>query len=605
MSFTLSLLLGFFSTTLFLGDTFVQWSQTMLGGQYTYVEPMHQQELKVVSFTPDNQDMVAAMKPFGHLETHYDTQFFDRYFPMTSGYVDHMGYKRWLPGVQLHGFNTYQHLAWSAPAPFRDLHLSDYQVVLGLPRSTMAHLAQHWGVFPTFASVQSFLSLRAPLIFFDLEQPDWRYVNQIAFEFVGIIESEQPQFFHSLSNYTEHVYETMLRFPSRWLQDDAVYPWEIVKTMRLKTNQTNEFIDTYVSMPTFHTLEIEKLNTYAFALFLSNRNVSFQRPPHDALWTQTGLHSLKGYHYLPLQWMHGFALPTLWGSNITELRDIQAQFKGMPLEQWLSTNPPPDVMRGHAFLGAQQSVHLTITNTHTMPFNGIYISETLARQFDVTPQDVLYVMIEIESNVFEVAFDIIGIMDSQTLSVYQHPLWWERIMLNLIGQHSLELQPLAYAYFGETMLTINGWSITSPFVTIQQTVHHVQTIFVTLLGILFLGLFVPLTFMLFLNFHRAFIVSIPSLSTLLSYGFSFKDVLLSRSMHTLYVLTQLLWQTLLVFLPLDVMIQYQLHELLYQSFTWRIPFESLISLFVMLWFMFYVYRLMTKQGIAIAYKKLL
>lgn len=562
-----------FATAEVMNGYLQSWTRTMLGGDFQWFEPIEPSSFHLEVPSPyDMEQLIDKWKGI-HEEKDFDMRYFETYFPTTSGYLIHQGFKSYFPGFSMETFNDYQMLN-EAPIGFHQRELFEEEIILGLEPSHLALLASSWGTFPTIVELDRFVQVHRPLVYFDFEYEPWGYSSQIAFEIVGVFAYSTLTVFHSSQNYSEHIFSSMLRFPLSpfHLPHDA---WFIPYTYRIRVEEIASFLYTYHDDPFFQQWELQRKDKWNFRVFKHNRVFSLQRPPDDRFKYDTLHHSSLGYQFLPNQWMQGFPLPILWMKESFMETDFMEAYMDLRIEEWLSLQPPPHVARSHLYLGAQASVTLALLPASAQ-WNDVAISSTFAKTLHVIEGDVLLANVFYLQRIHPISLRVTQIQESSTLYISLPASRWEMLLIEQATVGSWDLQPSGYAYFGDNDGILPKWDQSRPYQSIKTTFQTVSKIAYVVLGILFFLLLIP-SFLVFVQtIQLALLSEMRVLHTMASYGFSPHDLFGFVHTKLLYQGGLILCSFLLGFFPFELALQHLWAQSLEFSWSYTFPWTSLL-----------------------------
>ncbi|MEN9819357.1 MAG: transporter ATP-binding protein [Bacillota bacterium] len=582
------------SLMMFVGKEIMRVTETMIGGQYQYVEPLLKNKLILES--TESSDPIFATIPFEiELRTYYEESYFEYLKSFHHFYFDIKGFQVVLKDFHLGLINLVEKPI-SQSSPFSSMPMRDDEIVLGVQTHHLKFLAQSLNCFPTLVSINEALVQSSLAIQLKIYVPEWQYRDESTFYLTKIELTGIPTWFHSTLDYPKKIYENRLRMPSKGFEE--IYenqPWRVAKTTMIQVKDDGVLLKDWHKLETWQHYHLQRHPSLGWQVFKTQHPRNLQLNVND-LPTSFHYHSKVGYHYYPEQKLSGYAQPFFFNSQpegninyLETLKDIKEPFA------WLDVLPPNQTLLGYILANPGTSIKLKTDAVYqNMSMHEIVVSNSLLEFWNLTIGDKVYIDHGIYPNLNEAgqievikqsSLKIIGGIETDGHWLYHHPHWLTHWLMIQAFTPSYLLEPEAWIFY-ENVLTTSEFKTINPLKEVQESVQDIQSILAISLGIWFLMVGIPLIFLFYYYSVQTLIADQNNIKTLKGYGAPWTYVENWYGVKLFVLAIEVMIPTLSLLLMMDYLLKAWLGQYFYLSIAYQFPIET-IAIFMLFVLVFY------------------
>jgi len=561
-------------------------TETMIGGRYQYVKELIKEDTKLMSTNADDDIFLSFDFQF-HLRTYYDEQYFEFLKPYHHFYLFKDGFFRSLKDFHLGLINQFESFHYLPEFKLIDSLRND-EVILGIQPFQLNLIASLLNCFPVLDEVNERLSFEALPIHYAVDVPQWTYQDETIFYLKAVTMTEQPTWFHSHKDYANLTYESMLRLPTKGIEEIyETQPWRVNKTMMVMTQAHSPFLKAWQENPLFQHYHVQRHPSLGWNMYRTT-TPRLQKPFWITENESFHFHSSWGYHYYPDHRLSGFAQPLFFHPREPidlGYLDTMRQLKD-PYE-WLAVSKPNHVSHGFVLANPSDAIKLKPDATiEVLKENEIYLSRILADAWGVSIGDRIHLAfprydhhlpIGVIGDYGHHTLLIKGLKDSQQRFIYQHPGWWEHWLMTHAYVPSHVLIPEAWIIEDDQRIR-PVLDVIRPFADVVNSVSDLQTW--VLLGMLCVGLVIGLPSMiLFYYFLRQSLVDDKkTMHLLIGYGAPRSMIQQWYGGKLTWLVMELVFPTLFVIIGFDFVIKTIISSSFFIDIPYRFPVESILIL---------------------------
>ncbi len=526
-SLTFAMLGIVLSMMLVLNQEILTMTKKMLGGSYQFIEPNKPFIAELTSTSGD--DPIFHTIPFPYaIRSDYDDDFFEKLKPYHRFSFDNQVYQTTIKDFHLGLINHVKPIPEASSHVTNDQLLSTQGVMLGVQPIHLLVLSKMLQCFPIQDDINQHLKVQSIRIYIDIYQSQWGYYDEMVFDLLAIQVTETPTWFHQMKNYPQWFYETRMRLPTKGIEDTtSEEPWLIPKTTLIETKEHTLLIDLWSNHPEWKRYHLHHRDQFGWRLYRQeevNTNIQELLLDHDRFH----FHSKWGYHYYPEQRLSGFAQPIFFSSkknvNLIYLETLQ---KLPDPYAWMSVEIPLTVDQGYVLTNPSKAIKYQVQNLSNLGIDEIYISESLAKHWQVDVGEVVHLAFPTYNQYHQVGIlgqyghatlTVSGIQDNQDgYWIYQHVGWWEKWLMIHALVPSIELIATAYIVY-EPMIVPEQYRMLMPFQEVQASVHDIQTLLSIGLIIMTIVFGLPSWILFYYYLRQSIIHDRKTIRTLIGFG---------------------------------------------------------------------------------------
>lgn len=609
-SLSLGLLGVFIAFSFVLQSEILSLSKTMLGGQYQWLqaEILPTNQLRSTSI----QDLSGlTIDQEGWSSPSYDQMYFENLKPFHQFYLDYRGIVSPLRDFHFGILNQYEYLPWTSASQTFAISLQEDEVILGVQTHHLRQLSVILSTRPTVEAINHVL-LQKPLpLYANIAVDAWQYEDTIMFNLCGVIQQDEPTWYHHLKDYTYRIFETRMRLPTRGMEESyPEQPWRMPKTMKVITREPEALLKHWQEDLAGQHLHLQRLDVYQWQVWktLAPRPLRpiFLKPEHSHY------HSEYGYHYYPDQRLSGFALPIFFspGNVISSQYLDTLQSLKKPYE-WLQVIPPDSIHVGHILAPPQTAIKWQ-PRLDLLPLQSdeVAISSALALQWQMPVNQAIQVALpQFDPSL---PFGMIGayqlttwrirqIVEDDQLKIFQVPHWWEHQLMQFSHVPSYHLMPQAWINFAEPLATL-GYIQKQPFLEIQTHLYGLRRVMVATWIGFFIVFGLPTIGLFHLYLHQHLDQESSQIQTLIGFGSPVEMIQQWYRVRLNLVFLELWMPSFILFLGFDYWMKMIIYDRFLMVLSWQFPWRASL-VFISLWLVFYTIMVVSIQQRIRHYKK--
>jgi ABC-type lipoprotein export system ATPase subunit len=601
-SLSLGLLGVFIAFSFVLQSEILNLSRTMLGGQYQWLQPASSSAIQLRSTSTHDLDGL-IIDSEGWLSPSYDQTYFEQLKPYHDFYFEYRGIVSPLRDFHFGILNQYEYLPWSPSSQILTSTLQEDEVILGVQTHHLRQLSVILSTRPTVDAINHVLHLNPLPLYAHIAVDAWQYEDTIMFHLCGVMQQDQPTWYHHLKDYPYRIFETRMRLPTRGIEE--VYseqPWRIPKTMKVITREPDKLLQHWQEDLAFQHLHLQRLDVYQWQVWKTATprllRPNFLKPG------QSHYHSEYGYHYYPDQRLSGFALPIFFSPH----ESIPIQYLDTLSEldqpyQWLQVMAPGSIHLGHILAPPQTAIKWQ-PRLDLLPLksNEVAISSALATKWQISlDQSIQVALPEFDPGLpvgmigmYEfTTWRIRQIVADDQLKVFQVPHWWEHQLMKVSYIPSHHLMPQAWINFAEPV-TPSGYQQKQPFLEIQTNLDGLRRMLVFTWGSFFIVFGLPTMGLFHLYLTQHLDKESQQIQTLIGFGSPMQMIQQWYRVRLNLIFLELWIPSYFLFLGFDYWMKTIIYDRFLMVLSWQFPWRASF-VFISLWLVFYTIMLLSIQ----------
>jgi putative ABC transport system ATP-binding protein len=559
-------------------------ANTMLGGQYQWIQPHVQPSTLLRSSTSDDKflQQYGGQTSFRH---YYDETYFETLKPYHRFYVESDGFQVNLKDFHLGLINLYQPPGYLV-SPMQAPSLNQHEIILGVQTHHLRTLSQVLHCFPTLSSVNQTLLFSPLSLYVTMFVPDWVYQDEYRFSLTKVIHTETPQWFHTDPDYAKLMYEETLRLPSKGIEE--IYenaPWVVSKTMILKVIDNVSFLKDWRNDLAWQSYHLHRHPTLGWRIYRQTQPRR-EKPEIQGFPKIFHYHSEAGYHYYPDQALSGFAQPLFFHPDETSHESYIETLKAMSAPfDWLDVAGPSKSSLGYVLANPGSAVKYQVIDHPALKTDEVIVSKNLLNKWGLKLGERVHVtlasMVEQDkigfiTTTYATQLRVIEVRENEGFWLYQQPHWLEDWFLLEAYIPSIQLIPEAWISYQPIEVPAT-YQTQSPLATVQAAMDDIQTIMSWIIIGFLIGVGSPL-WLLFIYFTlQAIIEDKQTMLSLKGYGSPWSMVRHWYQTKTTLIIGETLLPSIGMVLGLDALVSRGIRQYFYLPYQYQFPLTTFIA----------------------------
>ena len=559
-------------------------ANTMLGGQYQWIQPHVQPPTLIKSSTSDDK----FLQQYGgqsSLRHYYDETYFETLKPYHRFYLESDGFQVTLKDFHLGLINLYQPPEYLT-SPLQVPSLNHDEIILGVQTHHLRTLSQVLDCFPTLSSVNQTLLFFPLSLYVTMFVPDWVYQDEYRFSLKQVILTETSQWFHTDPDYAKLIYEDTLRLPSKGVEEIYEHaPWVVSKTMMLQVKDNVQFLKHWRNDLAWQSYHLHRHPTLGWRIY---RQIQprLEKPEIEGFPNIFHYHSQAGYYYYPEQALSGFAQPLFFHPDDTSHESYIETLKTMrgPFD-WLDVAGPSKSSLGYVLANPGSAVKYQVIDHPGLRLDEVVVSTRLLNHWGLTLGERIHVtiapMIDLDkigfiTTTFATQLHVVEVRESEGFWLFQQPHWLEDWFLLEAFIPSIQLIPEAWVTY-QPIEVPTTFLTQSPLGTVKAAMDEIQTIMIWIIIGFLIAVGVPL-WMLFIYFTlQAITEDKQTMLSLKGYGSPWSMVRHWYQTKTTLIVGETLLPSMVMILGLDALVSRGIRQYFYLPYQYQFPLTTFIA----------------------------
>lgn len=408
---------------------------------------------------------------------------FESFFPDTNEFaIASTAYRQPIESINARSINEFKWLDFHNPStvyPRKFDYLNDDEMIFGLTTSLVSDICYKLRIERSIESLSEYIDNNELLFYLDVRNKNWNYSDQQVFRLVGFTVEFDPCIYHTNHLWNEHVFETLMRFPSTDAISKNGYPWTLKKICYFHTfGNTDDFLIEAEnnSLCDEYILEIATIKYYPWLyrgtnvkdrhrvlLFLNNTKSIPKRYADIMIESEKNLSnpiygSSGGYIFYPSNMLSGFSHQMYFSLSEPSLEQVEDENSLMNISQNEYYVIKDGVLMGHFSKTMNESVRFAVLNhklligREPVSLDEIVISKGMVNKLGGDSKIMEYPLYigyndveqlldngDIRRTFINTQLRIVGIVDSSKLEIYHYSYWTTNFFKSRIGVSAFDL----------------------------------------------------------------------------------------------------------------------------------------------------------------------
>lgn len=371
--------------------------------------------------------------------------------------------------------------------PKQSGELKNDEIILSLNQFTLNNICFVLKIKRTIESLSEYLKTHEVLGYFSLRNNDWNYEDEFLFRLKGFVIDFDPYIIHSNSMWNKYVFEDCLRFPTNEnINEFDYYPWVLKKCFYLNCIKEKErLIKSLNSNKEYYgaVFEIASIDFYPFlyrnkevkeryrilALMNDHNSIPYFFPE----LIMESFPNLKdpiygtdyGYAIYAENMMSGFSRPMYFSSDESLIDQVINLYSSVDIEFAENVELEKGLLVGHFSKTLQNNVIFSVFSGKLLSgvkpntYEEIAISKAMAMELfgninclnkklciAFANKETIVGDQKVKREFVRKELSIVGIVDSNRMSIFHEEYWTIGFFQNVIGVSSLGLIPNAISF---------------------------------------------------------------------------------------------------------------------------------------------------------------